>query len=490
MTRPVTRFFVNRENIINEVRDLLLSGRNVLIIGLRGYGKTALATEILRRMELEGIKTLFINCLRVLEPRNLFDEAVRDWSFLGRKDELKFPIVLDAREVIDKFFETIINAGVKVVTFDEFTALLERFGSFKPFNETGGPLAVAGYIKDYIESNEIAVLASDTSIEAIRSIVLSYSSPLLKSFHRVFFIEPLSASDGAILLRYIMEERRKKISESVSLKISQMLYGVPQYIIFIGNALPNNPSEEDAEDVLLHEMTRGILNIYFELLLEKLSYEEKAILYAIARGSRTFSSISKQFVSINTVRALRKLIRSGILIKSKKGRKKVEYHIYDKVFESWLKLNEQPELKKETAKRLLLSTLSFESYIREALSMLTTPIEIIDANGLRVTIPVMKRVERLVKGDVEIDVFGVIGNSDALVAECYFGDKAGIEKARELEKGVELVKKLGYNPKLKLIFSYFGFSKELKDYAKKRKIYLLQAEQIRIITKNAGLPVI
>ena len=490
MPRPPIKFFVNRKSILSTLTDTLLHGDNILLLGLRGYGKSVLASKLVDLLEKKGIKTLFIDCLKIVDPKSLFDEAVRDWKLLNRADKLVFKRANNAREVIDAFFETIIQAGVKILVLDEITTFLERFGELKPFSDVNGAKAVAGYIKEFLDSDKIGILASDTSIGAIYDLILSYSSPLLKSFQRVLYLDPLEIPYAAELLTKIMESKGKKISQRTAIYVANLLYGVPQYIVFAGQILPNNPTIEEVENTIIDELQNGFFNVYFTLFLEKFSPEQKGVLYAIGRGSRTFSAISKQFTSINTVRALKKLVISRIIRKTEKGRRRVEYSISDKVFETWLKLNIFPELRIETSKRILISSLSFESYVREILSSLTNAVEITDAKGEKLIIPRLERVERLSKGDVEIDILGIVEKNKVLVGECYFGEKAGIKKAQELEKGVLLIKKLGYSIEYTLIFSYFGFDDALIQYAEERNIFLLEAKQMRKLAKKAQIPAI
>ncbi len=490
LTRPSLKFFVNRENLIKDIMESSLIGRNTLIIGLRGYGKTSLSVKVLEEIEKRNYRTVFINCLKIVDPKSLLEEAQKDVKGLMNMRIQGIYELDDARTVIDAFFSFIKDVGVKVAVFDEITALLERFGSFKPFKKIGGPKIVAGYIREYLEDEDVAIIASDTSIDSIYELILNYSSPLLKSFDKVIFLDPLDIINAAKLLANVMMEKKKKIKNEVALNVAQRLFGVPQYIKFIGEALPNDPSLPEAEETIIEELTRGILNTYFELFMEKLSHEQKAILYAIARGADTYSAISKQFVSINTVRALKKLLKTGILVKIEKTKRRVKYRIYDRVLDTWLRLNEHPDLKKETAIRILISSLSFESYIREILSSITSPVEIIDENGEKLTIPKLENIERFTKGSVEIDVLARIEKNKALIGECYFGDKADVNKLEELEKGEKTIKELGYDPEIKIIFSYFGFTEELKEQAKLKNIYLLQAEHIRKIAKKAKHPAI
>jgi len=120
---------------------------------------------------------------------------------------------------------------------------------------------------------------------------------------------------------------------------------------------------------------------------------------------------------------------------------------------AWLKLKEFPELRRETIQRILVSSLSFESYIREILFSLQQDLEIEDVKGDKLIIPKLERIERLTKGDIEIDILGIIKKNRVLVGECYFGEKAKPEKAKELEKGIILGGFLIYGLKYCSFFS-------------------------------------
>jgi len=455
---------------------------------VKGYGKSALAGAISSYLEKNKVKTLFINCLKIIDPASLLVEANRDWEKINRKGRFKVETGLDAREILDVFFDELSKEHVRVLILDEITSLLKRFGEFSPFSSIGGAKAVAGYIKDYLDNTNLGVLASDTSIGAVYDLILDYSSPMLKSFQRVILLDPLQLTDAADLLEKFMAKLGKVVDKNIAQIAAQRLFGVPQYIIFLAYALPDNPTEKRVEETIIEELTTGTLNTYFELFFEKFPPEQRAVLYSISRGANTYTSISKQFTSINTVRALKELVKANIVKKIEKGKRKITYTIYDRVFATRLKLKDFPDLKKETVQRILLSTLSFESYIREILNSLKQSIEITDAKGEKITIPKLEKVKRLIKNNIEIDVLGIIKGNEVLIAECYFGGKAKIDKAIELEKEIKIAEKIGYKVKKPIIVSYFGFDKKLIDYAKNKKIYLIQAEQIRKLAKTANLP--
>jgi len=68
MPRVELRIFVNREEEIEEIINTTVNGFNVLLIGLRGYGKSSIASRIARILEERGIKTMYIDCQRIINP--------------------------------------------------------------------------------------------------------------------------------------------------------------------------------------------------------------------------------------------------------------------------------------------------------------------------------------------------------------------------------------------------------------------------------------
>ena len=69
MSRPKPRFFVDPEHEIEEISSILMGGENVMLLGLRGYGKSALSARIAEILEGRGIWTLCIDCLKIVNPK-------------------------------------------------------------------------------------------------------------------------------------------------------------------------------------------------------------------------------------------------------------------------------------------------------------------------------------------------------------------------------------------------------------------------------------
>ena len=339
-----------------------------------------------------------------------------------------------------------------------------------------------------IEDSKITIIALDTSIKSVYDLILNYTSPLLRVFHKVIFLDPLPAEHAAELIERLMKLRRKSIAKNVAKYVAEKTYCVPQYIDIITRSLPDNPSLDDVNHVLIDELSRGFLNLYFEAFFDKFSDEEKAVLYAISRGRRSYSEIAKTCIGINVSRALNSLVKSRIVAKIEKSRRRVIYIITDKLFEAWLKLREVPELREDVITRLILSTVSFESYVREILRFIPKSAEITDVLGRKFVLGPFIKVERYCGKLGEIDAIALHKDKSAVVFECYFGNKAKKEKLNELLNNVNLAKKLGYNVKFGVLISYFGFSKQvLEECSKRNDIFLIDKTSLRKLAKISGL---
>jgi len=76
MPRPLLEFFVDRKREIEDITRILLAGGNVLLLGLRGHGKSALAGKIVDILEKKGVKTLYIDCLKIVDPPAFFRKLI------------------------------------------------------------------------------------------------------------------------------------------------------------------------------------------------------------------------------------------------------------------------------------------------------------------------------------------------------------------------------------------------------------------------------
>ena len=468
--------FLDREEELKILMKAAKTGDKVLIIGLRGYGKTSLAKEFYRRLMDINMKSVFVNCLKILSPMDLI-ELLKEQ--VGIQIDGK-----TSKEVLEKFFYDGEKAGVKVFIIDEFTTLFRRFGMIKPYRGFGGPMAVAEHFKSILDDLNSAVIALDTSFKDVKEFVKDYSSPLFRQFTIEIKLNPLPIEYAIQLAKIKAKEWGVELDDQSAIKLAELFGGVPFYIIVASRSLRKGLSVERAFE---EELIRGFLNEYFSLLLEKFSTTEQQVLYLISRGKRRFFEIDEMVEG--AAQALESLQIKGIVERFEKSRREVYYRITDKVFEAWLALNEQPRLKKLSFERVYVSSLSFESLIRESLFRLTKPIKVKDVIRREVQIGPYKNVKRLDTPTVEVDVLAETYDRRYHVYEVYFGGRAGIKKLNQLKRIIGELIKLGYNVDDAFLVSYFGFEERVLEEIRKigGRIYLLGKEQIRKIVKRAGL---
>lgn len=486
MPRRRLPVFVNRESELNEIVSAVKNKCNTIILGLRGYGKSALASVAADLCCRRGMLAIYVDCQRVLTPQDLVDEARRDLSLVGISVERIE--VNDAREALESLFTLCERVKASALFLDEFTSLLRKLGRISPFREAGGAMALAEFLRSLIEETELTLIALDTSIKAVYEVVLNYTSPLLRVFHKVMFIDPLPAEHAVELAKKLMALRGKRISDDVARHLVERVYCVPQYIELLVRVLPDSPTKDDVDRTVVEELDRGFLNIYFEALLDKLSDEEKAVLYAISRGKRSYTEIARARTGINVSRALSSLTKARLITRVERGKKRVVYAITDKLFEAWLKMRELPELREDIIAREILSAISFESYVREILRLLPKPTEITDALGRRASLGPFVRVERYCGKLGEVDAIAVDERGHAVVAECYFGGRAKKDKIEELMRSIETARKLGYSVKCGILVSYFGFDNKTLEIAReKADILLIDRRELRKLARIVGL---
>jgi len=470
--------FINRERELLTLIEHVKIGSKVVVYGLRGVGKTRLVKEVIKAVEDMGYKALYIDCMRVISPRDLLMNVI---------DTLNF-IVHDPEAALEYFFKAAIEKGIKLIVFDEFTSLLNGFGSFSPFRGRGGAKAVVRYLRHLIENYPGSIIALDTSMKALFELVLEYSSPLMRCFNVVIELHPLDFSSACTLLREAMKHYGKSIDDEVAFRVIELIGGNPFYIDVIARSLPSNCTVSEAIKLIEAELKDGILNMLFTGLLDKLSPSEKEVLTAVANGCDRYSSLSRKLYGINIAGALESLVQRGYLRKIVKGRKDVHYTFTDRAFKLWLQLTGHPMYTLISFKRMLAASIGFESYIRELLRAITKPITLKDETGKTLTLHPFKDVRRITIIRTEIDVVAST-DKETIVCECYLGEKAPMKKLHQLIKHMKKLSEIGENVTAGILFSYFGFKENVIKKAKKlANIYLLEQKQIAKIAKETGLP--
>lgn len=491
---------MNREEEIRVLERAVLSGDNVFVISLRGYGKTALLKEFNRRMHQRGVKGAYINCLRIYSAHDvleLFEEELESLSRLGliRSENLKDfkmrkPTIETSKRALELLFE-FGNIHLDFIILDEISTLFYRFGLKKPYRGLGGSKAVMEHIKGLLDTYDITLIASDTSLDSLFSLSRDYSAPLFKEMKTILFLKPLSLGDS---IRFIIEEiktRNINMSDDSIIKIAELTYGIPQYIKMFLGLVRNDMSPEEIERLFYMDMRNGAFNAYFKLLFEKFSSTEQEVLIFLSRKISRGSEIIQKIPGAYTV--LEFLCRKGIVRKLVKSEKESHYFITDKLLEAWLQLQSIGRFKKISEQRVRIMSFGFESLIREALLGLKKSLELNDALGRRTSIGPYKKVIRYEGALGEIDALAYISKNSVDVYEITLKN-AGIGKIKQLMSKITIAESMGLKVEKGIIIAYQGFKREALDLANSlvksgSRIFLIESLEIKKITKESGIRV-
>ncbi len=451
------RLFVNRKEELERLIGCIRNKIDVIVYGLRGVGKTAILEELRRMLLDEGVGVIFINGYEIA--------SYQDLATLISSESV------EPRMLLSELFAR----DDKIIIIDEFTAFLRVFVGKRAFPSMERAIM---FLRTLIEKrrnrNGESVILCSSAIGLVRRLTRKYFAPLFRQL-KTFWVKPMSLEDAKKLA--------DKLCKKHSCEVVELVGGMPFYIIKICEEVSMGKNPKEAIEYLLSDPS-GDLNIYFQGLYEKLSPPERYILHLIARGICRFSKISER-LTVDVSIYLKRLQTSGIIKKIKKGPKEAYYDIEDSVFKAWLALQDIPSLGKISIKSIIVSSLSFESMVRDMFREITRRIEIKDFAGQNCELR-PSRITKYNKDGIDIDALLIL-DGEAIVVECHFWGPAKREKIDQLLKNSEYVEQyLGLKVVDKILVSYFGFTEDTIEVAKDKRIKLLAATQLREIQRKMG----
>ena len=234
-------------------------------------------------------------------------------------------------------------------------------------------------MKSILDKIELSVVMVDTSINSIYDIFRDYTAPLFRQFSAMISVEPLDLESSMELVEKILYEKGLKLKRDAIALIAEYSGGVPQYIKMITDLIYSTMSKSEPEEIIFQDLKSGILNVYFRALFDKFSSSEQEVLLILSRGYRRFSEIVDK--AVNAAMALDMLEKKDMIRRVKKNRKNVYYLIRDKLFATWLSLQEFPRLKKLSISRAKIYYMGSEALIREIFLTLEETVDIEDETG-------------------------------------------------------------------------------------------------------------
>jgi len=487
--------FIDRESEKKYIMSLVLSGSKIWILGLRGYGKTSLVRNVLEDLRKRHLRGLLIDCLRIYSGEDLLLAFLKEVEGISIEDvgniskEIRLLTrKIGAKDALEELFNYAMEIGLKVIVFDEISTLIQRFGLLKPYRGFGGIKAVGEHLKTLLNNVSFSVIFIDTSINALFELFKDYTAPLFKEFTAEIKISPLDLDFSLQLVDILLSRKGFIIDDEVKMAIAEYSGGVPQYIKMISDLIYKPFSRKEFDEIFLKSLREGFLNDYLRALFEKFSPAEQEVLYILSRGPKRFSEINS--LAVNAAATLEMLQKKLIVNRIDKGKKLVYYEISDRLFATWLALQEFPRLKKISGERARIYYLGLEALVRELFFTLKDSVMIIDELGDEIVIKPSKEVYRYEGALGEIDLVAVTTEGETYIGEVYGGFKCPKRKVDELLKNIHIMEKLGKRSIIGLLISYHEIPSETLEYIRYLKdsgvrIYALTKKQLRRLSKES-----
>ena len=488
------RIFVNRTEEIRILEQLIKTGSRVLIMGLRGYGKTALITKLKNELSRKGKCIVYLDCNAIFSPTDLVGYLVEQLKTCNLVDEKTSELILiksremNSKEALENVFKLSEEHEVSSIIFDEISTLIQRISLLKPYRGLGGSISVAQHIKALLNKHSFSVIFIDTSINSMIDLFMDYSSPLFKEFTHKMEIEPLPFTDATILAKRLLELKDVKIDDHIVKKIALYTNGVPIYIRMLTDTITRSITEKEFEEAFFDQLENGVLNDYFTVLLEKFTTAEQEVLLVMSRGKTRYKEI--QATTINPAAALESLTKKGIIRRKQVSKKEVHYWIKDRLFASWLATRELPRLKKLNRTRIKTFYLGSEALVREIFRTLKKDVEIENKLGGKTIIKKPIKVTRYEGALGEIDLIAITKN-ETYIGEIYAGEKYPPNKIDQLLKNMHIAEKLGYKNIKGLAVSLGDYTEKAiqkaKQHNEKNNIILINHETLKQISKHSEI---
>lgn len=346
--RPVLgEKLIGREEILEKIIRLLISGQSIVLIAPRRFGKTSIVLEVLRRIDAQGLFTFYVDIFAtptkrilseqitesVLSNKKLqkafsnfrknfsslmqqveFKQTIEDFEFIlnfAEKNQDELSLLTNSIEFIEEF--AVKYSKQIICGFDEF-------GDIEKLN--GGEIVKLFRSKIQLQQQS-SYIFSGSQESVMNKIFITSKSP----FYRFAQVIQINEIHPDVFMSYIKKEFHKinvDIADDALNRLMKFSKGHPYYTqlicrhleYFIISARKSNIDvanvNEAIEDAFWSEIN------YIEKLWEELSAgrEQTQVLISIAKG---IPSIYKtlDLNQLNVSRALRNLKIKGVVKKEK-----------------------------------------------------------------------------------------------------------------------------------------------------------------------------
>ena len=342
--------FCNRENEIKELVSEISSGQNIMIYSPRRYGKTSLIDEVLRKLDKQGLLTVYIDLFPVISNEDFVKISLRSISLLlGRHSKnILQKVKTFFKQISPSLFITVAEDGTPSVGINfskaETLPLLEDiFNGLYTFVKDNKKKAAAvfdefqqvGELEDTrVEKTLRGVIQGHREISYVfmgskRHLIYEMFNDPERPFFKSSAHFPLKKIEPALFSDFIKKrfmESNRQIEDNAAMYIVNKAEAHPYYTQLLAHTIWE--SGEVPEVVGIEQVDAALNRILereeaaFTNLWDNLTLKQKRLLLALALKKDEDKVFSADFLnsynltSSGTVqRGIKSLITKGIIDK-------------------------------------------------------------------------------------------------------------------------------------------------------------------------------
>lgn len=329
--------FINREQEKREIKNYILNGQNVVVIGPRKIGKTLLLTKIEGELRNEGYRAVWIDISSASDVKGLASIAIKEvinriWGTKSIVDKIKsIPAIMPYIEISfhagfldinikgnkQDATEVLLNTLKYVSTLEKVFVIFDEFQDVEPFDLTGQIRYIAQHNK-----NSFIFMGSNQSM--MRDIFLN-KKRIMYNIGAIVPIGRLTDENIKKLIRKGFAMAGLEATENAVNKITDIVNGFPYFAQSMGFEIVSNAhfgnliTKDTVENTLTLILNKNSY-MYEKMLSNKRLKAYRKVLKYIADNKTSAGIFQKSFEeNSNAIRyTLQRMEEDEILIKEGK----------------------------------------------------------------------------------------------------------------------------------------------------------------------------
>ena len=353
-------YFIDREQEIKEFSGWLTSGQSLVVYSPRRYGKTSLILKILKNLQAEGYKTVYVDFFKVSSRRRFaelyYGEIMKQMPSWEKALKKIAGLTKRVRPVISLDQQGLPNISVKFENGSEKEDLTEVFDLPERLAEHKQWVVVFDEFQDITrlngESFEKELRASVIHHSKVSYVFMGSKMHILlnifthrnRAFYQFGKLYELKKIPAGILAAYLdkgFQNTEIKLGSAISNQIIETCDAIPHYVQYLASGAWEEAQENNGildQVVLGNAIDRIVVNQndYFMNQYEELTAHQQRVLLAVCEENKNIytSEFAERFhlnpVS-STQRSIQRLLKDGILSKNADS-----YNFNDPFFRLWL----------------------------------------------------------------------------------------------------------------------------------------------------------